>query len=386
MLNHYTKPMPLERPVYESVPVTQSTKRVPDLFGVEVEVEGAGKLSPLDPVWTVKEDGSLRANNPGDFAKEFVFAHPLPLADTIKAVELLMSYLTEGNRKVYESERASIHVHMNFAAETARVVYNFITLALIYDELFVSLHAHHRAGNNFCLRAKDAAGQVVRLIASVQGGHGFNNLGSEERYSSINFVSLLKFGTVEFRSMETNTDIRRIIGWIRLIRALKLASRTYKNPVEIISEFSRLGPNQFLMKTMPTTWGLLMKDDYSAMLQRGVRIAQDFAYCSAWNEGAEEESPQKGKAQPKKPVKGAEWILPPDTFGAAPGGPFKHYFNTAAQPMAPLHKYIVGLQGTAILNPQWVEAQDQPQPMYAPDEPDFDEDLLDDDDSDHDFH
>lgn len=337
MIKQYMEPMPLERKVHDIVPTAQNTRVIPDLFGVEVEVEGYGKLTPIDPVWSLKEDGSLRAHKAGDYCKEFVFSHPLNFAATTKAVELLINYLTDNNRKVYDSERTSIHVHVNFAADIARTVYNFITLALIFDEAFVSLHAAHRVGNNFCLRAKDAAGQVVKLVQSVQNGMGFSNLGSEERYSSINFVSLLKFGTVEFRSMETNTDLRRILNWISLIKNLKHAAYQFKNPTEIIAAFSQFGPTEFLHRILPTSYHLLDRVGTGPMLTRGVRIAQDFAYCSAWNEA--KESDQRSPGQKKV----AQYM---DMYGVGPAMAANIIKNEAAIGVKPENPmYVLDANG-----------------------------------------
>lgn len=284
----YIKKMNLEDKLVHHHPV-QIAAQVADVFGIEVELEGKGVSDATPAVgtfWMAHNDNSLRKLKPGDQCIEYVSIQPYDMKTTEKAIHDLFGFLTGPKVEVYESYRTSIHVHVNFAMETFRTVYNFMALSMILDELLVSQNGEHRIGNNFCLRSRDAMGQVVALINSIEQSGGFFNLQPNERYSSINFASLLKFGSIEFRSMECNTHEGRVMHWIGTLQRMKEHARTFRNPTEVIQKFSLLGPEKFLQEALgPFSIKYLHVDNANEMMRNGVRIAQDFAYCSAWKEG-----------------------------------------------------------------------------------------------------
>lgn len=285
------KPMRLGRQLYRDVPVNyQNSSKYPDAYGVEVELEGqkiiAGANDPqIATYWAAHPDNSLRNHKDGKpcDAIEYVLRMPYSLDDTTKAIDRLFNYLNSPQVTVYESYRTSIHVHLNFCMETHRTIYNFITLAIILDELLVSQNGEHRIGNNFCLRACDALGQVKMLIDSVENGNELFGHGHSERYSSINFAALTKFGTIEFRSLECTTHKGRLMHWINTLAQIKKAAKGFDNPTYIISMFSQMGPKAFLQNILGQyAFKYSLVPGFEHMLHDGMRIAQDFAYCSTW--------------------------------------------------------------------------------------------------------
>lgn len=284
----YTRKMNLNSTLVESLAIQNAAQQHPDSYGIEVELEGMNFMKPPEEVvayWAQVKDGSLRVKNPGDCAIEYVTRYPFPIQNIQKAVTVLFGYLTSPGVKVYDSYRTSIHVHVNFAMEPYRTIFNFMALSLILDELLVSQNGKHRIGNNFCLRARDALGQVQSLITSIESGHHFFDISQNDRYSSINFASLLKFGSIEFRSLECTTHEGRLIHWIGVLAEMKKKAKTYTNPTEVIAQFSMLGPKHFLTSVLgPYATKYLGVEGCEDMLFNGMRIAQDFAYCSEWNE------------------------------------------------------------------------------------------------------
>lgn len=300
----FDKPMALERPLHAFVPVEDRAYREKDLFGVEIELEGikikTQKIGVRN-LWSAHNDGSLRAKQPPDEAVEYIFPNPYNMEETKEAIQVLFAHLNSPEVTVYKSYRTSVHVHINCASEPMRVVYNYITLCLILDELLVSQNGEHRIGNNFCLRTKDALGQVQSLMESIKRGDGLMNLHPNERYCSINFASLLKFGTVEFRSLECTTHVGRVMHWIQTLNHLKQVSRRFKDPTEIIMEFSKVGPTAFLFDILgPYAVKYNSVIGVSSMLRTGMRIAQDFAYCSEWISDGIKEADGVAPAKPKK--------------------------------------------------------------------------------------
>lgn len=302
----YTRKMNLLHTILHHLPVQNAAIKYPDSYGIEVELEGKNFVNPPESVteyWGMHKDGSLRVKAPGDTAIEYVTNQPYPIHHIERAITALFNYLTAPNVVVYDSYRTSIHIHVNFAMETFRTIYNFMTLSLILDELLVSQNGEHRIGNNFCLRAKDALGQLQSLITSIDNGNNFFDVPPNDRYSSINFASLMKFGSIEFRSLECTTHEGRLLHWIGTLAQMKKHSKTYTNPVGIIQQFSMLGPKNFLNTVLgPYASKYASVSGMEDMLFNGMRIAQDLAFCSEWNEITQEEIDAKEAARAKKEV------------------------------------------------------------------------------------
>jgi len=257
-----------------------------DMYGVEIELEGKNVVKKSEDLmfyWNTHIDNSLRANKPGSSSIEYVFRRPLNMQDTGIALQRLFDHLQNPEVEVYPSYRTSIHVHINFLKDTVRTFVNFITLCIVFDELFVSQNGQTRIGNNFCLRARDAEGQIKELSNSIATTGSIVNINPHNRYSSVNFASILKFGTVEFRSLECTIDYDRIISWISVIQALKNSAKLYENPREIISKFSHNGPLDFMRYHLGYYYYKYAGvPNAQGMLRDGMRLAQDFAYCSDW--------------------------------------------------------------------------------------------------------
>ena len=279
-------PLVLDREICEDVKVHDGAMKEADSFGVEVELEGSGLFTQdveTNKYFDTHQDHSLRTLRPDSQAIEYVFKGPYNYDTTIKAVKLLFSHLNSEKSEVFDSYRTSLHVHLNFGRDTSRIVYNFITLSIIFDELFVSQNGSHRVGNNFCLRARDAEDQIFDLIKSIENYGTLWHIHNNNRYSSVNIASLMKFGTIEFRSMECTTDFRRIKHWIDTLQNMKFASRTFDNPQQIVSKFSLLSMEEFMTTILGDSAPFYMNvEGWREMLLRGVRLAQDLAYCCSW--------------------------------------------------------------------------------------------------------
>ena len=373
----YAKPMMLNEKLGEQLPLHfEESVQVTELYGIEVELEGKGGIAnPTDKImenWVKHNDGSLRKLNPGDEAVEYVSRIPQNKIKTTKALMDLIEFLTGPNKVVYDSYRTSIHVHVNCMADKMIHVYNFITLCIIFDELLASQNGEHRIGNNFCLRARDAEGQIADLIGSINAHGSIFGLNGQWRYSAINFASLCKFGTVEFRSLECTTDLKRIVDWVQVIDNLKNASRQFDNPHQIIRGFSQsFSVQDFCKKILGNSAQKYIEvPGYDRMLFEGMRLAQDFAFCSKW----------VAKAQPQAKAKklkdfdleaGGAWPAPPP--GAAPlqNHIWQQYFvQQDAQALAAAH---------AELNNLAAQPQPPEQPMFVIDDDDFFEDFHEDD-------
>jgi hypothetical protein len=284
----YSDPMNLADTLSRHLHLQGSAAVDKDVYGIEIELEGRRICTnefSVRKYWTTAEDGSLRTLEPNSEAIEYKLPVPYDYPSTIKAISSLFDYLNSPGVEVFPSYRTSIHIHLNFGLEEFRTIYNFMTLSFILDELLTSKNGDHRIGNNFTLRARDALGQLVSIISSIQEGQHFYGITTNERYSSINFASLTKFGSIEFRSLECTTDKARLINWIDTLSYMKGKSRDFVNPRQIVQDFHKMGPKVFLFSILgPHAQKYSEEPDYPLMLKRGLRMAEDLAYCSEWKE------------------------------------------------------------------------------------------------------
>jgi len=218
-------------------------------FGIEVEVEGRGlslENMEISDYWRHENDGSLR----GDETREFVLHDPVSRDDLYPALEMLQSELTFVGAVVDESERTSVHVHINFLAKT---VANVITTSILYymveQELF-SYCGEFRKNNFYCLPLNKAAlplfflEGIARDPDSIRSDTGLNDL----RYSALNFSALRKYGTLEFRSLRGTVDKDVIFNWVRMLASLKDAACSYDNAMDLLNDWNSLSLPEFCDK------------------------------------------------------------------------------------------------------------------------------------------
>ena len=253
-------------------------------FGVEVEVEGKDLAQKLVSYWKCEHDGSLRGE-----AIEYIFKKPLTYQKTKTALEYLRKKLDKNGSIVYDSDRTSVHVHVNMSYSTLMHVYNMIVLYGIFEELMTEYAGETRVGNLFCLRMQDAEYFVLAVKQAARS----KNLGvlntDDLRYCALNVRSLFKYGTLEFRALRGTVDPDVIMDWIDLITCIRDKSEMYADPSEIMSRFSQLGPRAFLLDTFGGCSDRLRVGDWKRSMQEGVRTVQDIAFCTDWQQQQREQ-------------------------------------------------------------------------------------------------
>lgn len=261
--------------------------------GLEIECEGTNLFRAPFSYWSCHEDGSLRTIK-GHPACEYVLKAPLGIKELHDALSYLNVKLKESGSEVIQSQRTSVHVHVNCQKMLVRDLYNYLCLYLIFEEVLVEWSGPDRAGNLFCLRGKDSD-FYVNMLESVLKNKSFKQWRDEYRYSACNVASIPKFGSLEFRSMKGTVDIDTIMTWVGILLHLKEMSRKYKSPVEIVEDFVAIGPLPFFKK--------IFKDDQRKVLEGipglsgklwdGLRMMRDVAYSCEWKPPADKKKRQK---------------------------------------------------------------------------------------------
>lgn len=243
--------------------------------GIEVEVEGNNLRSmfPRAVPWKAVHDGSLRGES-----MEYVLRKPLKREAYPLALNVLRNQLEEGGSRVVYSNRCGVHVHINCQELEISDVVSIITTYLCLEEVLVKWCGEDRVGNLFCLRATDAAG-IIRYIQRLIDTKNIGICGTDRiRYGSINLKALSTYGSLEFRAMRSDLTPGVIEDWVEMLLRIKDYS-VGKQPVDIISQFSMQGPQDFFNDVLGEFRDKVNPCDYD--LTTGMRNAQEVAFYAA---------------------------------------------------------------------------------------------------------
>lgn len=272
-------------------------KSVSGDVGIEIEVEGnkfpkpPGSHGTLTPVempdhegWSYVHDGSLR----GQDNAEYVLTKPIKFQQVPEAITKLWEQFKAYGSKLDESNRTSVHVHLNAQQFHLNRVAAFCGLYFSVEEILTEWCGDHRVGNLFCLRAKDAPAIVSKLKAFIQE-EGKGGLSEGLHYGGLNIHALTKFGSIEIRALRGCTDPQTIIDWVSILERIYRLSGEYTDPRDVCNGFSGEGPMAYLEKVLGDKTNLVRSsigfDNQRVMesLYEGIRLAQDICYCRDWS-------------------------------------------------------------------------------------------------------
>lgn len=247
-------------------------------IGIEIEVEAYNYLPDVQHPWMRTMDGSLRGRDNA----EYVLREPLDKEAAFKAIDWLARAITGNKTRVKDTVRAGVHVHINMLEATCRQLWTYATCYYVLEEALTERFCGAgRVGNHFCLRAIDAD-VLTHDIGRVLRNDEYGILMYDDiRYSALNFTSLFRHGSVEFRALRTPPDLNRVKTWIDILLAIKANSKMFSNPREVVEMFSMGGEINFLNQILgPLSSELGERNErLTEMLRRGVRVAQEIAYA-----------------------------------------------------------------------------------------------------------
>ena len=165
--------------------------------GLEIEVEGNKfKKEYIPKPWMYTHDGSLR----GEDCAEYLLRNPISFNEVPEACYKLWEMMENYGSVLDDSNRTSVHVHLNFGREYKNRVCCFVSLFFIVEEILMEWCGDHRVGNLFCLRGKDAPA-IVSKIKEFLTDDNLNSLPTGLHYANLNIHALQKMGSIEVRGM-----------------------------------------------------------------------------------------------------------------------------------------------------------------------------------------
>lgn len=255
-------------------------------IGLEHEYEGVKEPTlpkhTFSDFWTYHEEGSLK-----DYGAEYVFASPMFGVDAFNALEWLVSHAKTSGWKC--TKRTGIHVHLDVRDLT---VPQLAGLCIVYAALEPILYhwvGNGRDASHFCIplyRADEALLDACSIISSALrddkvDGHSASFVAGEyQRYAGFNLQALHKFGSIEFRQLQTTHDLNLIIDWINIILSLKAAA--FKLPQSdgaVVRMIQRMGVRELLNYVFPSSIAakLYTPKSEEEFITRGLFSARDIA-------------------------------------------------------------------------------------------------------------
>lgn len=204
-------------------------------IGLELENEALKEVDwPRVSGWNFHLEGSLRGHG-----FEYVQHSPAQIPVTFTLLDNLIKVINTKIGKVTNSIRTSTHVHFDCTKYNFLDIINFSCLYWMLESFLSHYCGESRKGNLFCLRLKDASAGQILLQQAIKNGspHSVPLIRNDYRYSSLNFSSIAKFGSLEFRMLRGTNDFDTIVNWVNALEAIKQYALKFKTPLELRDHF-----------------------------------------------------------------------------------------------------------------------------------------------------
>ena len=286
-------------------------------IGIEVEVEGEN-LSIVDQgYWRTEADGSLRGRYPGQSA-EYVLAEPVLVSKVKPALKQLIK--AQAAAKLNFSFRTSVHVHVNVQELSHIQLINIIYTYLLLEEPLINFCGRERKGNRFCLRLQDAEGFMEYFKFLIQNRlKDFHMLNENSmRYSAINLAALRKYGSLEFRAMRGNLELKTLTDWVSaLVQIKNYACQDKATPATIYQTFCEKGCEGFLRDVLGVYADAYIYPGFEKDMQRSFSLSIDAPFLYREYKHLFVEQPEVVAPKPLPKAKVQKFVVMEDAMPAA---------------------------------------------------------------------
>lgn len=252
------------------------------VLAMELEVEGEGLPSMRSKHWSSHADGSLKVNG-----VEYVHKGPQSLDQVRESLEYFEKRIVDSGATVYDSERTSVHVHLNVGQKKIKDIISIATAYYMLEPVLMKHCGRSRDGNLFCLPLDKAPG-VMKYLQSFVDGTNLN--GDTYRYASLNLGAIKKFGSLEVRTMRGYYDTDHLDNWGRMLDSIWSRSGDFKTPAELFDSYYGRQPVDFIAQFLADEHIDVLRshDGWDDRLDRNHKLLAPFVYENSWDKKAED--------------------------------------------------------------------------------------------------
>lgn len=215
-----------EGPTPREIPSTLLSQRK---FGVEIELIRLNKSSFKEKMrkyninyedgegwadntkWVLKSDGSV-----GGDGLELV-SPPLKGPDGLAELKLVLGLINSCNGRV--DETCGLHVHHDVRNLNEAQLKRLLSLYKKYEKLLYLIASPERFQSSYCKP------RTMTQFNTIMSASSFRTATRQDRYQGLNFCSIDRHGTVEFRLLEGTTNEKKIEAWVILTQRLVFKAR-----------------------------------------------------------------------------------------------------------------------------------------------------------------
>lgn len=284
------------------------SKKENTFIGIEIENETKDNNFEFPDIraWEFHNEGSLRYRG-----FEFVLSKPMDKLRVFKSLDNLFEGLK--NCSMTNSIRTSTHVHFDMSDYTYVELVNFVTVYWILEGVLSEFCGEFRKGNLFCLRSLDSSylqQAIYRELsedAPVTSGIFQNSV----RYASVNFASIPKFGSIEFRLMGGVNRGSVVKKWVNILDQIRSFSLKFKDPEELLKYLIDVPAEGLLDRIFKETHSSILKESARNIsipnsIRTGVKNA--YAVFSGFQEAKKDKSKLEKKTKVKPFTINSDWI------------------------------------------------------------------------------
>ncbi len=239
-----------------------------NIAGIELEIEYAGGYGCDMNFFGATEDRSLR-NGGVEFVSK-------PLRVDVLITKLDEFFKTNAPLVVPDtySDRTSTHVHMNVQDYTPE---NLKTLLLFYSLVETSLFkfvGNYRQENIYCVPLNETL--ILQNLSDTVTRILDGRTRAWYKYTALNLLPVIRYGTVEFRHMHGTNDIQKLKVWLSTLSNLITVSKNtaLKDCVSSIRSLTK-GENKLFNTLLPH----FSYHEYGQLFEKSLTYAK-YALCS----------------------------------------------------------------------------------------------------------
>jgi hypothetical protein len=245
------------------------------LFGIELEVEGEPRVTPLGALYKYFNsvpDGSLRDG------VELV-SIPLTFEQAQEAADMYTAYCA--NIRVNLSPRCSTHIHVNIQDMEYEQLRSFIWLAAALEPVLLRYCSELRNHNTYTVPMYNATNLVQwwrDLLKHMQAGNRDNVqamlTGGAPKYCAVGAFRMYEYGTIEFRMFPGCKDGRKLMGWIGMLNSIRELAMTHS--VELLRDRKiQQGVRTLLTEQLLEMRKAVSLSELDSLVEKGVEMAND---------------------------------------------------------------------------------------------------------------